>query len=120
GWCPALRVERAPDAGLHHRWYVRFVELSGNIGAVVGREFAWIGMNRFRPVVNNKEKENADEQIKSQRMHVTHPATSQELVSQMPGTRNQPSDRCQKLRFKIQEGIKGIEHDLAKGAPIHG
>src|SRR4029077_16806039 len=75
-------------------------------------------MNRFRPVVNNKEKENADEQIKSQRMHVTHPATGQELVSQMPGARNQPSDRCKKLRFKIQEGIKSIDNDMAKGAAI--
>src|SRR5207237_3250713 len=109
------RVERAPDAGLHRRRYVRIVELSGNIGAVVGREFAWIGMNRFRPVVDDKEKENADEQVKSQRMHVTHTATSQELVSQMPGTRNQPSDRCKKLRFKIQEGIKSSNNDMAKG-----
>src|SRR5207253_11402966 len=101
--CPALRLERAPDAGLHRRWYVRIVELSGNIGAVVGREFAWIGMNRFRPVVDNKEKENGDEQIKSQRMHVGHPATGQGLVGQMPGTRNQQPDRGKKLRVPIQK-----------------
>jgi len=110
--------KRMPDTGLRLRRYVFLVEISGNFGAVTSGEFARIGMNRFRPVVDDKEKENADEQIKSQRMHVTHPATSQELVSQMPGTRNQPSDRCKKLRFKIQEGIKGIDNDMAKGAPI--
>ncbi len=75
-------------------------------------------MNRFRPVVNNKEKENADEQIKSQRMHVTHTATGQELVSQMPGTRYQPSDRCKKLRVPIQKGIENIDNDVAKGAAV--
>src|SRR6266513_3016799 len=75
-------------------------------------------MTRFRPVVNNKEKENDNEQVKSQRMHVTHPATGQELVSQMPGTRNQPYDRCKKLRVPIQKGIENIDNDMAKGAAI--
>src|SRR5437016_7160053 len=75
-------------------------------------------MNRFRPVVDNKEKENADEQIKSQRMHVTHTATSQELVSQTPRTRDQPSDRGKKLRLQIQERIENISNDVAKGAAI--
>src|SRR5437764_13635720 len=51
-------------------------------------------------------------------MHVTHTATSQELVSQMPGTRNQPSDRCKKLRVPIQEGIENIDNNVAKGAAV--
>src|SRR5207253_10780273 len=99
--CPARGPERATDAGVRLRRYIFLLEISGNFGAVVRGELAWIGMNRFRPVVDNKEKENADEQIKSQRMHVTHTAPSQELVSQMPGTRNQPSDRGKKLRVPI-------------------
>src|SRR5438045_9777907 len=75
-------------------------------------------MKRFCPVVDDKEEENADEQIKSQRMHVTHTATSQELVSQMPGTRDQPSDRCKKLRVPIQEGIENVDNNVAKGAAV--
>src|SRR5207302_5904877 len=51
-------------------------------------------------------------------MHVTHTATNQELVSQMPGTRDQPSDRCKKLRVPIQERIENIDNDVAKGAAV--
>src|SRR6184192_1234251 len=51
-------------------------------------------------------------------MHVTHTATNQELVSQMPGTHDQPSDRCKKLRVPIQEGIENVDNDMAKGASV--
>src|SRR5207253_6062684 len=51
-------------------------------------------------------------------MHVTHTATSQEFVSQMPGTRGQPSDRCKKLRVPIQEGIENVDNNVAKGATV--
>jgi hypothetical protein len=75
-------------------------------------------MNRFRPVVDDKEKEDADEQINSQRMHITHTATGQELVSQMPGTRDEPCNGREELRVPIQERIEDIADDVAKGAAV--
>src|SRR5207248_7069946 len=103
------------DLGLHRQ---RYVGIGSDFGAVLGGEFARIDMKRFRPVVNDKEKEDADEQIKSQRVHITHTAPSQELLSQMPGTHNQPSDRCKKLRVPIQEGIKNIGNDMTNGTAV--
>jgi len=72
-------------------------------------------MNRFRPVADDKERENADEQIKSHgRMQRTRRPARNWLVK-MPGTQSAIRS-LQKTGFKIQEGTKSIDNDMAKAS----
>ena len=75
-------------------------------------------MNRFRPVIDCKEKENAGEQIKPQGMHITHAMPGEKLVCESPRTNEQEADCREKLRVPIQELVEKIDNYMPERAAI--
>src|SRR6266849_5006479 len=60
------------------------------------------------PVIHGKEKENAGEKIKSQRVRITHPMSGEEFIGQSPRTNEKEANRREKLGVPIQELIEEI------------
>lgn len=75
-------------------------------------------MKRFRPVIDCKEKENACEKIKSQRMHITHAMTGEKLICQFPRANDEEAERSEKLRVPIQELIEKVDDHIPERAAI--
>src|SRR6266516_4327814 len=82
------------------------LQFISNLGAIFRRKIYRIEVGRLDRVVDCKEKQNACEKIKSQRMHITHAMTREKLVRQFPWTNYEKSDRCEKLRVPIQKLIE--------------
>ena len=54
-------------------------------------------MNRFRPVIDGEEKDDAREQIKPQRVHIAHAVSGEKFIRQLPGSDKKQADRREKL-----------------------
>src|SRR5439155_13181995 len=75
-------------------------------------------MKPFCPIIHGKEKENAGQQIKPQRMHITHAMPGEKLICQFPWTNEEEADCCKKLRVPIQELIEEVGKDVAKRTAV--
>ena len=70
------------------------------------------------PVIHGKEKENAGEKIKSQRVHITHPMSGEEFIGKSPRTNEKQADRGEKLRVPIKELIEKIGKHVPERAAV--
>src|SRR5206468_5349848 len=98
--CPLVRrnfdaAERSFDFRPDFRGEVFSLQFIPNLGAIFRRKIYRIEVGRLDRVVDCKEKQNACEKIKSQRMHITHAMTREKLVRQFPWTNYEKSDRCE-------------------------
>ena len=99
-------AERGFDFRPDLRGEVFSLQFIPNLGAIFRRKIYRIEVSRLDRVVDCKEKENACEKIKSQRMHIPHAMPGEKLVRQFPRAGEEEANRCKKLRVPIKEFIE--------------
>src|SRR5437763_8006139 len=78
----------------------------------------WLKVRRLNAIIRGKEKKNAREKIKSQRIHMTHAMAGEKLIRQFPRTNEKEADRCEKLRIPIQELVEKIGDDMPERSAV--
>ena len=75
-------------------------------------------MKPFCPIIHGKEKENAGQQIKPQRIHITHAMPGEKLIRQFPWANEEEAYCCEKLRVPIQKLVEKIGDYMPERTPI--
>ena len=95
-----------------------FLQIRFEFRAIFWTEFARFEMKSFNPVIHSEEEENAGEQIKPKRVHITHATSCDKFICQTPRFHDQQRDRCKELRVPVQKRIENIDNYVAERPPV--